>query len=120
MAAVRIPAYFFGIPFGLAGLGNTWIVAGRDGDVPTWIGNALLALAALTWLAVVVAYAAYALPRPRALVGDLVDPVAGAFVSLAVITPMLLAALGVAPHNLGSGGFLSTCSWSSRSSLVAG
>ncbi|GAA4150587.1 dicarboxylate transporter/tellurite-resistance protein TehA [Phytohabitans flavus] len=103
MAAVRIPAYFFGIPFGLAGLGNTWIVAGRDGDVPTWIGNALLALAALTWLAVVVAYAAYALPRPRALVGDLVDPVAGAFVSLAVITPMLLAALGVAPHNLGVG-----------------
>lgn len=103
MAAVRIPPYFFGIPFGLAGLGNTWIVAGRDGDVPTWTGDALLALAALTWLAVVVAYAAYALPRPRALVGDLVDPVAGAFVSLAVITPMLLAAQGVARHDLGVG-----------------
>lgn len=103
MAAVRIPPYFFGIPFGLAGLGNTWIVAGRDGDVPTWTGDALLALAALTWLAVVVAYAAYALPRPRALVGDLVDPVAGAFVSLAVITPMLLAPQGVARHDLGVG-----------------
>ena len=99
MAAARIPPNFFGIPFGLAGLGNTWIVAGRDGDVPAWIGNALLALAALTWLAVVVAYAAYVLPRPRALVGDLVDPVAGAFVPLAVITPMLLAAQGVVPYD---------------------
>ncbi|MER7889082.1 hypothetical protein ABTX15_04575 [Micromonospora sp. NPDC094482] len=103
MAAVRIPANFFSIPFGLAGLSITWLVAGRDGDVPTWIGNALLALAALAWLAVVAAYAAYALPRPRALVGDLVDPVAGAFVSLAVITPMLLVVQGVVPYHLGVG-----------------
>lgn len=106
MVAVRIPPNFFGIPFGLAGLGNTWIVAGRDGDVPMWIGNALLVLGALTWLAVVVAYAAYTLPRPRALVGDLVDPIAGPFVSLAVITPMLLAAQGVVPYDLGLGRIL--------------
>jgi tellurite resistance protein len=71
--------------------------------VPTWIGNVLLMLAALTWLAVVVAYAAYALPRPRAVVADVVDPVAGAFASLAVITPTLLAAQGVVPYNLGVG-----------------
>ncbi|MEV4760639.1 hypothetical protein AB0J86_36810 [Micromonospora sp. NPDC049559] len=103
MAAVRIPPNFFGIPFGLAGLGNTWIVAGRDGDVPRWVGNAVLALAALAWLAVLVAYAAYALPRPRALVGDLVDPIAGPFLSLAVITPTLLAAQGVVPHDLALG-----------------
>jgi tellurite resistance protein len=106
MVAVRIPPNFFSIPFGLAGLGNTWSVAGGDGIVPTWIGDALLALAALTWLAVVVAYAAYALPRPRALVGDLVDPVAGPFVPLAVITPMLLAARGIVPHDLAVGRIL--------------
>jgi tellurite resistance protein len=81
VGAVRVPPNLFGIPFGLAGLGNAWIVAGSHGDVPTWIGNAVLALAALTWLAVVVAYAAYALPRPRAFVSDVVDPVAGTFVS---------------------------------------
>jgi tellurite resistance protein len=103
VATVRIPPNFFSIPFGLAGLGNTWSVAGRAGNVPTWIGAALLALAALTWIAVVMAYATYVLPRPRALVGDLVDPVAGPFVPLAVITPMLLAAQGVAPHYLGVG-----------------
>ncbi|WBB70578.1 hypothetical protein [Micromonospora sp. WMMD812] len=103
MAAARIPPHFFGIPFGLAGLGNTWIVAGRGGAAPTEIGNALLALAALIWLAVLVAYAAYTVPRPRVLVNDMVDPVAGAFVSLAVITPMLLAAQGVVPYDLGVG-----------------
>jgi tellurite resistance protein len=103
MAAVRIPPNFSGIPFGLAGLANTWIVAGRDGDVSTWIGDALLALAALSWLAVVVAYAAHALSRPRALVDDMVDPVAGPFVPLAVITPTLLAAQGVVLYDLGVG-----------------
>ncbi|MFC0508192.1 TDT family transporter [Micromonospora costi] len=103
VAAVRIPPNFFGIPFGLAGLGNTWIVSGRNGTVPTWVGNGLLALAALTWLAVLVAYAAYTLPKPRALVGDMVDPIAGPFVSLAVITPTLLAAQGVVPYALGVG-----------------
>ncbi|MGK5741279.1 hypothetical protein [Micromonospora sp. URMC 103] len=106
MAAVRIPTSFFGIPFGLAGMGNTWNVAGRAGAVPVWIGSALLALAALTWLVVVVAYAAHALPRPRTLVGDLVDPIAGSFASLAVITPMLLAAQGVVPHHMGVGRIL--------------
>ncbi|MEV6374877.1 hypothetical protein [Micromonospora musae] len=104
--AVRIPPNFFSIPFGLAGLGNAWVVAGRDGHVPAEIGNALLALAALTWIVVLVAYAAYALPRPRTFVHDMVDPVTGAFVSLAVITPLLLAAQGVAPHNRGVGRIL--------------
>ncbi|GIG88018.1 SLAC1 family transporter [Plantactinospora endophytica] len=102
-AGRRIPPNFFSIPFGFAGLGNTWIVAGLSGHVPTWIGNALLALAALTWLAVLLAYAAYVLPRPRALVDDARDPVAGAFLSLAVVTPLLLAAQGVVPHAPGVG-----------------
>ncbi|MEU4681019.1 hypothetical protein [Micromonospora sp. NPDC023737] len=102
MVAVRIPPSYFGIPFGLAGLANTWTVAGQDGGAPTSIGDALLALAALTWLAVLAAYGAYALPRPRRLVGDMVDPITGPFVSLAVITPMLLAAQGVAPHDMGA------------------
>jgi tellurite resistance protein len=103
MVAVRIPPSFFGIPFGLAGLGNTWVVAGHDGEAPTWIGDGLLAIAALTWLAVVMAYAVYTLQRRGALVGDVVDPVNGPFVPLAVITPMLLAAQGVVPHDLGLG-----------------
>ncbi|MET7751637.1 hypothetical protein [Micromonospora sp. NPDC005367] len=101
MAAVRIPPNFFGIPFGLAGLGNTWIVAGHHRGAPTWIGNAVLALAALTWLTVVAAYATYVLPKPRTLAGDMADPITGPFVSLAVITPMLLAAQGVAPYDRG-------------------
>ncbi|MFK3978906.1 hypothetical protein ACI2K4_00870 [Micromonospora sp. NPDC050397] len=99
MVAVRIPPNLFGIPFGLAGLGNTWILAGRGGAVPVWVGNTLLVIAAVTWLAVVVAY----LVSVRgAIVDDMVSPVSGPFVSLAVITPMLLAAQGVAPYEMGT------------------
>ncbi|MEV1333306.1 hypothetical protein AB0J20_27445 [Micromonospora costi] len=34
-------------------------MSGRNGTVPTWVGNALLALAALTWLVVLVASATW-------------------------------------------------------------
>jgi tellurite resistance protein len=38
-----------------------------------------------------------------AFVADLLDPVAALFASLAVITPMLLAGVGLYPHALVSG-----------------
>ncbi|MEE6262325.1 SLAC1 family transporter [Plantactinospora sonchi] len=100
MAAVRVPPNFFGIPFGLAGLAGSWVVAAGDGNAPSWVGDALLVLAAVVWLAVTVGYAAYTWSVRRAFVADLLDPVLAPFVSLAVITPMLLAAQGLTPRNL--------------------
>ncbi|RLP91274.1 TDT family transporter [Micromonospora sp. CV4] len=102
MASVRVPPTVFGIPFGLAGLAGSWGVAAGKGNAPTWVGDALLALAAVVWLAATAGYVAYTLSVRRALVADLLDPALAPFASLAVITPMPLAAQGLAPHHLGA------------------
>jgi tellurite resistance protein len=57
----------------------------------------------VAWLIVLVGYLRYILSDRSALVRDLLDPVAAPFASLAVITPMLLAAEGLYPHAPGAG-----------------
>jgi tellurite resistance protein len=86
------------MPFGLAGLAGSWLTLGGYGLVPRSVGDALLVVAALVWLTVLAAYLRYVLHDRRALARDLLDPVAGPFASLAVITPMLLAAEGLFPY----------------------
>ena len=98
MTAHRIPLNYFAMSFGLAGLAGTWVTACREGHAPAAVGDAVLALAALVWLVTVVLYLRYALSERGRLVADLTDGIAGPFMSLAVITPMPLAAQGVAPH----------------------
>lgn len=94
----RIPLNLFAIPLGIAGLGGSWLALAHDGRVPAAIAETLLALSALVWLVVLALYGRYLLAGPRRLPADLTDPVGAPFASLAVITPMLLAAQGVYPH----------------------
>ncbi|WP_426593206.1 hypothetical protein ACPPVS_15905 [Cellulomonas sp. McL0617] len=98
MTAARIPLNTFGIPFGLAGLAGAWVTVAAYGRAPEAVGDALLVLAALSWLLVLGSYVRYVSTNRLALGRDLGDPVAGPFASLALITPMLLAAEGVYPH----------------------
>jgi tellurite resistance protein len=49
----NIPAAFFGIVLGLAGLGHTWRAAHQVWPVPASIGEALFAAAALVWAGLV-------------------------------------------------------------------
>ncbi len=106
MAAPRIPLNFFGMPFGLAGLGGTWLAVADGGLAPRVVGDALLVLSALAWLAVLAGYLRHVVTDRSALAHDLLDPVAGPFASLAVITPMLLAAKGLYPYASGVGRIL--------------
>ena len=103
MSATRIPLNFFGMPFGLAGLGGGWLTMADYGQVPKAVGDVLLALAALVWLILVVGYLRYVLSDRSAFVRDLLDPIAAPFASLIVVTPMLLAAEGLYPHSAGAG-----------------
>jgi tellurite resistance protein len=95
ITASRMPLNTFSVPFGLAGLGASWVALASDGRAPRAVGNALLVLAALVWIAVLAGYLRYLLSDRSALRRDLLDPVDGPFGSLAVITPMLLAADGL-------------------------
>jgi tellurite resistance protein len=92
-----IPPNSFGIAFGTVGLAGTWLAAADVGLAPRAVGETLLALAAVLWAVVLAAYAVHVGAHRGTLRSDLTHPVLAPFVSLAVITPMLLAARGVAP-----------------------
>jgi tellurite resistance protein len=94
---VRIPPNTFGAAFGLCGLAGTWSVAAEAGVAPGWIAQALLAVAAVTWLAVLAGYLVGVLGPAGSLRADLTHPVLSPFLSLALITPMILASAGLAP-----------------------
>jgi tellurite resistance protein len=96
--ARRISPNFFGVGFGLAGLGETWRIAGHYGHAPAGVATALAVLSALAWLTVLLAYLRQVIADRSAWPRDLVDPVMAPFLSLALITPMFLAVLGVAPY----------------------
>jgi tellurite resistance protein len=93
----RLPPNFFAIAFGIAGLAGCWLARSATGATHD-IGNILLALAGAVWLVSLVAYSLYAAANRGTVVGDLTDRVAGPFMSLVWIVPMLLAAEGLAPR----------------------
>ena len=99
-----IPLNFFGIPFGLLGLADCWLVAATFGLAPVAIGRALVAVAVATWVVVGVAHLRGMRAHRVKLGEELADQVAGPFASLAVITPMLAAADGLYPlsHTTGT------------------
>jgi tellurite resistance protein len=98
VSAPKIPLNFFGMPFGLAGLGEEWTIAARYHRAPTLIGEIILLLAAGVWLVVLSAYLRHLTHDRTAVVKDLLDPIAAPFAALAFITPMLLTSVGLYPH----------------------
>jgi tellurite resistance protein len=98
----KIPLNLFGMPFGLAGLGEAWMALADEHHAPALVGDVILLSSAASWLAVVVAYLTYlvtAAPSARtALSGDLLDPIAAPFAALAFIVPVLVASDGLFPY----------------------
>jgi tellurite resistance protein len=98
VSTTRIPLNLFGVPFGLAGLGGSWLTIAGYGHTSTGVGNTILALAAAVWLVILLAYVRSVVRDRSTVVRDLLDPVTAPFAALVVITPMLLSAEGVYPH----------------------
>lgn len=78
----------FGIPFGLAGLAEAWRAAAPVLGTPAAVAYGFFALATASWLVILALYLAQG---PRLLLADVRDPVLAPFLSLAAITPMILA-----------------------------
>lgn len=95
-AAARVPASFFSIVLGLAGLGGAWRSASRAYGVSDWLADALLAIAAAIWVAVLAAQVLRAV-RGGALRAELEHPVSGSLATLGPASLLLLAA-GLAAH----------------------
>src|SRR5512133_229708 len=95
--AARVPASFFSIVLGLAGLGAAWRSAARAYGVSDWLADALLAVSAALFLGVLAAQVLRAV-RGGPLRAELEHPISG---SLAALGPasLLLVAAGIASHS---------------------
>ena len=95
-----VPASFFGIVLGLAGLGNAWRVAHRVWQLPAVVGESLLLLAALVWLILVAFYVAKWIYASHQAKGELSHPIQCCFVGLIGVTGMLVAGAAL-PYSRG-------------------
>jgi tellurite resistance protein len=93
-----VPASFFGIVLGVAGLGNAWRVAHRVWQLPAVIGEAILAVATLVWLTLLAFYIAKWFLARASAVGELGHPVQCCFIGLIGVTAMLIA-VGALPYS---------------------
>ncbi|MBC7806443.1 MAG: dicarboxylate transporter/tellurite-resistance protein TehA [Akkermansiaceae bacterium] len=88
----RVPASFFGIVLGVAGLGASWRAAHQVWGLPAWIGEALMLTGALIWAVLMVVYGAkWMLARQYAL-REAADPIQCCFIGLVGVTTSLIAA----------------------------
>lgn len=99
-----MPLSFFGIPFGLLGLADCWLVAAGFGIADVTLGRVLVAVSIAVWAIVAVAWGRGLRAHHQTIGAQLADPVTGPFGSLAVITPMLAAADALYPvaHTAGA------------------
>ncbi|WP_197026584.1 dicarboxylate transporter/tellurite-resistance protein TehA [Hylemonella gracilis] len=90
-----VPASFFSMVLGLAGLGNGWRVAATHWGLPMWIGEAVMLLASLVWLSLIVLYVLKWWRQREAARAEIAHPIQCCFVALIPVTTMLvgLAAL---------------------------
>lgn len=86
-----LPASFFAMVLGLAGLGNAWRRAHQLWGVPAQVGEALMAVAALVWLVLLVWYVLkWCFAREQAL-AEARHPVQCCFIGLAGVSTMVIA-----------------------------
>jgi tellurite resistance protein len=98
MSSTRIPLNLFGMGFGLAGLATAWRIAVDLDLAPHAVSDTLTGIATVAWATSCLFYLRYALTTRGDFGRDLRDMTAGPFASLALITPVLLVADGLAPY----------------------
>ncbi|ANN77517.1 dicarboxylate transporter/tellurite-resistance protein TehA [Bordetella flabilis] len=90
-----VPAGFFGIVLGLAGLGSTWRAAHQAWQLPAVVGESILLLAAIVWAVLAVLYTMKWLYARDAALAEAAHPVQCCFIGLAGVATMLIAAAAV-------------------------
>jgi tellurite resistance protein len=93
-----VPASFFGMVLGLAGLGNAWRAATSAWHLPAAIGETLMAAATIVWAIVLVLYILKWTHRRAEAIAEALHPVQCCFIGLAGVSTMLIA-LAVLPYS---------------------
>ncbi|WP_424631680.1 dicarboxylate transporter/tellurite-resistance protein TehA [Bradyrhizobium sp. SYSU BS000235] len=92
-----MPASYFGIVLGLAGLGSAWRAASRAWQLPGVVAEWIYAFAGVVWALLVILYMLKAVLAPTKLVEEAAHPVQCCFIGLAGVATMLIAG-GLVPH----------------------
>lgn len=96
-AAARVPAGFFSMVLGLGGLAAAWRTASRAYGVSPWLADALLAISATLWFAILAAQVVKLVTARAKLAEELAHPIEGSLAALGPASLLLLSA-GVAVH----------------------
>ena len=98
MAHSPIPASFFGIVLGLSGLGQAWRIACRLWELPSIIGEGVLLLSTVIWMALLVSYLIQAVRHPEVTLSEFQHPVQGSTPALVAVSTLLIV-LAVLPYS---------------------
>src|SRR3977135_1769108 len=93
-----MPASYFGIVLGLAGLGGAWRVAARVWPLPSAIGEALMLIAGIVWALLLALYAAKWIYAREEALKELEHPIQCCFVGLIGVATMLMS-IAVLPYS---------------------
>jgi tellurite resistance protein len=93
-----IPAAFFGIVLGLAGLGSAWRAAHQAWQLPALVGEVLMALAAMVWALLLVLFILKWILTWEEALSEAHHPIQCCFIGLAGVATMLIA-LGALPYS---------------------
>ncbi|MDE5443188.1 dicarboxylate transporter/tellurite-resistance protein TehA [Bradyrhizobium sp. CSA207] len=93
-----VPASFFGVVLGVAGLGNVWRQAHRLWDLPAVIGEALVFAAVAAWAILLVLYLLKTVAAPHETLAEAAHPVQCCFIGLIGVATMIVAA-GILPYS---------------------
>jgi len=93
-----VPASFFSMVLGLAGLANAWRAAHAAWGLPAAIGETLTAVAFAVWLVVAALYALKWIVAPEVAKGETGHAVQCCFIGLAGVATLLVAQ-GVLPYS---------------------
>jgi tellurite resistance protein len=93
-----IPAAFFGIVLGLAGLGTAWREAHAVWNAPAIVGEAIMALAAAVWALLLVLFILKWVFAPAEALGEARHPVQCCFIGLIGVATILVA-LAALPYS---------------------
>ncbi|MCB8882082.1 dicarboxylate transporter/tellurite-resistance protein TehA [Acidisoma cellulosilytica] len=94
----NVPASFFGIVLGLAGLGNAWRAATAAWHLPAVIGEGLMAAATIVWAILVLLYGLKWVFRRKDAMAEALHPVLCCFIGLGGVSTMLIS-LAVLPYS---------------------
>ncbi|MCJ8144042.1 dicarboxylate transporter/tellurite-resistance protein TehA [Ancylobacter sp. A5.8] len=96
-----VPASYFGMVLGLAGLGGTWRAAHLAWGLPSLVGEVILLIAGLVWVVVTALYALKWIVAREAALVEAAHPIQCCFIGLAGVATMLVAG-GLIPYSHGA------------------